>query len=207
MRLPMSLLKTVLHMFCLFVATTAAFTTAHAQTLDPALTQRLAAMEGKAKFCMENRDLVVDAQYAEAVEDCVYVCDSLQQIKARMAYSQIPPTRAQPTLEQAADRCEKAHDMLEPLILEKLAALPPSISDKLGLKVSGFKKVVDAGFNRCVNEDKAKEPSECNCIAEFVVKEINETGSITRPSVVFARSVPSCRGEAPSARSRADLYR
>ncbi len=203
----MPLLKTVLHMFCLFVAAGAAFTTTNAQTLDPALTQRLEAMEGKAKFCMENRDLVVDAQYARAVEDCVYVCASLQQIKARVAYSQIPPAQVQPTLEQAADRCEKVHNILEPLILEKLAALPPSISDKLGLKEPAFKKVVDAGFNRCINEDKAKESSECNCIAEFVVKQINETGSITRPRVVFARSVSSCRGDAPSTRSRADLYR
>ncbi len=167
---------------------------AGAQQTDATLQERVSAMQEKHDFCEKQRDLLDTPDLRKVASDCRHFCEDANQIEAYIAQAKIPPGKINEAYTAAADRCDAAHAKLSELVKAKRASMPPSVSDKLGLKNEGFRNIVDKSYNRCVSEGKIVK-SECDCIAEHIVKTINERGNYPRVDWTFGRSIKQCRGK------------
>lgn len=167
---------------------------AQAQQTDAALQERVSAMQEKHDFCVKQRDLLDTPDLRKVASDCRHFCEDANEITGKIAQGRIPPGQINEAYTAAANRCEAAHAKLSELVKAKRASMPASVSDKLGLKNEDYRNIVDKSYNRCVSEGKIVK-SECDCIAEHVVSNINRSGNYPRVDWTFGRSIKQCRGK------------
>jgi|GEM_PF-4977792 len=189
-----------LAILCFFLGLCAYSGNVFAQSTQADLRQKLPAMEEKYNYCESNkhnfgssRSSNVSLADRQKVTDCRRFCIQGNSLSEYLEPGKSASAYTLETTERVLNACNEAYlaskEVLEPI----LGARPASVSDKYGLTNQRFKSEIDREHENCVAfRTPSGEQSGCDCTAEKVIQQINETGSYTRIHRAFQGGEQAC---------------